>query len=110
MYGQAPYVVNAALYYTEKKLRLRAGAVYNVVGPRITDVGARAADVILPDTEEQPMHSLNLVSSWGMSEHFKLKLKFKNVLLQQKTYKMGSFLLQRVDPGASVSLGVSYEH
>ncbi len=108
--GQAPYVVNLSLRYSDSDTRLSSSLVYNVVGPRITDVGTRSNNDILPDIEEQAFHSLDYIGSWGISKNLKLKLKARNLLFQKKTLKQGSLIAQRMNAGVSVSLGLSYEY
>ncbi|MBN2575850.1 MAG: TonB-dependent receptor [Deltaproteobacteria bacterium] len=108
--GQAPYVANLSLRYLRPESRLSLGLVYNVVGPRITDVGTRLAAAILPDIQEQPFHSLDFVGSWGLQKHLKLKLKGRNLLGQSSVLKQGSLIAQEMYPGISFSVGLSYEH
>jgi TonB-dependent receptor len=108
--GQAPYVVNLSVRYLRPESRLSLGLVYNVVGPRIIDVGTRLADAILPDIREQPFHSLDLVGSWGVTRQLKLKLKARNLLAQSSVLKQGSLVAQQLYPGVSLSVGLSYEH
>ncbi len=108
--GQAPYVINLSLRFLDPETRLSLGLVYNVVGPRITDVGTRLGDAILPNIEEQPFHSLDFVGSWGIGTHLKLKLKARNLLTQSKRLKQGSLVAQQLYPGITVSLGLSYDY
>jgi outer membrane receptor protein involved in Fe transport len=108
--GQAPYVVNLSVRYLRPESRLSLGLVYNVVGPRITDVGTRLGAAILPDVQEQPFHSLDFVGSWGVHKHLKLKLKGRNLLARSSVLKQGSLVAQQMYPGVSFSVGLSYEH
>jgi TonB-dependent receptor len=108
--GQAPYVVNLSLRYLRPESKLSFGLVYNVVGPRITDVGTRLGSAILPDIEEQPFHSLDLVGSWVVQKHLKLKFKARNLLGQSSVLKQGSLVAQQMYPGITFSVGMSYEH
>ena len=108
--GQAPYVINLSLRFTHPETRLFAGLVYNVVGPRITDVGVRVQDLILPDVEELAFHSLDFLGSWGIGQHLKLKIKVRNLLMQNRVLRQGSLVVQDLQPGVSGSLGLSYEY
>jgi TonB dependent receptor/Carboxypeptidase regulatory-like domain/TonB-dependent Receptor Plug Domain len=110
MFGQAPYVINMSLRFSDPVTHVAVGLVYNVVGPRIVDVGTRLGDGFVPDTEEQPFHALDLVSSWSPSEHVKLKLKWKNMLLQKKSYEQGEVEVLRADEGTAVSVGFDYSY
>jgi outer membrane receptor protein involved in Fe transport len=110
MFGQAPYVINMTLRFAEPVTRFSASLIYNVVGPRIVDVGTRAGDGILPDIEELPFHAFDLVSSWEASKHLKLKLKWRNVLLQSRRLQQGSIQTLRADPGMFVTVGLDYTY
>ncbi|HJL17811.1 MAG TPA: TonB-dependent receptor [Sandaracinaceae bacterium LLY-WYZ-13_1] len=108
--GQSPYVANLSLAVDEPDSGLRASVVYNLTGPRITDVGTRVGDRILPDIQRAPFHSLDLVVSWQFIEHLQLKLKLKNLLFQSQEFYQGDFLTQRVEPGMSASLTLRYSY
>ena len=75
---------------------------------RITDVGVRVGDSILPDIEQQPFHSLNAVVQWRVVEHLKLKFKVNNLLLSSREYRQDDFTVQSINPGMSFSLGLEY--
>ena len=106
--GQSPYVVNLSLRFHEPATDVSLALVYNVVGPRIAEVGTRVGDQILPNIEEQPFHSLGVVASWELAPHLELKLKAKNVLLRSHELRQGDFVVQRIDPGMSISAGLEY--
>jgi outer membrane receptor protein involved in Fe transport len=108
--GQAPYVINLSLRFAVPETKLSLGFVYNVVGPRITDVGVRAGTQILPDVEEQAFHSLDFVGSWGFVKHFSLKLRARNLLFQNRVIKQGPIVAQELRPGITVSAGLAYEY
>jgi len=110
MFGQAPYVINLALRFSEPDTHTSMGLVYNVVGPRIADVGIRAGDGILPDIEELPFHALDLVASWEASRHLKLKLKWRNMLLQARRLQQGAIQVLRADAGTFVTVGLDYTY
>jgi TonB-dependent receptor len=108
--GQAPFVFNLSLRFDEPVSGFSAALVYNVVGPRVTDVGVRVGEVILPNIRRMPFHQLDFVASWQANEHLKLKLKFKNLLFQRQDWLQGSFLESRVVPGATFSIGLDYQY
>lgn len=110
MFGQAPYVINMSLRYSEPDARASIGLVYNVVGSRIVDVGTRAGDGILPDVEELPFHALDLIASWSPADRLKLKLKWRNLLWQQRRFRQGAVEVVRLEPGTFVSVGLEYSH
>jgi hypothetical protein len=115
--GQSPYVANLSLRFfketdsaAQRFRSVTAAFVYNVVGRRIAEVATLLGDFIPPDIEEQTFHSLDFVSSYAHGKHFKLKLKVRNLLLQRKELKQGTFLIQSVEPGISASLGMSISY
>jgi hypothetical protein len=110
MFGQAPYVINLTLRFAEPVTKFSASLVYNVVGPRIIDVGLRAGAEILPNIEEQPFHALDLITSWQATEHLKLKLKWRNMLFQSRRIQQGSVVTLRTNPGTFVSVGLDYSY
>lgn len=108
--GQAPYVMNLSLRFSDPGTAVAIGLVYNVVGPRISDVGTRKGAHILPDIIEQHFHSLDLVANWGMTKHLKLKLRARNLLLQKRVLTQGDLTVQELNPGVSGSIGLSYSY
>lgn len=108
--GQAPYVFNLSLRFDDDDTGFSAALVYNVVGPRITDVGVLNAGNLLPNIERLPFHQLDFVASYSPNEHLKLKLKCKNLLFQTQQYAMGSFIERTVRPGATFQLGIEYSY
>jgi outer membrane receptor protein involved in Fe transport len=110
MFGQAPYVINLSLRFSEPDTRTSVGLVYNVVGPRIVDVGTRAGEGILPDVDELPFHGLDLIASWEPSDHLKLKLKWRNMLFQSRRLRQGSVETLRAYPGTFISVGLDYSY
>ena len=109
--GQAPYVANVSLLVDEPETGLSATLLYNVVGPRITDIGPRSgAENILPDISRAPFHRLDLIVSWRFEEHFRLRLKLRNLLFQIQDARQGSWLEDRVDPGMTASLSLQYSY
>ena len=108
--GQAPYVINLSLRFAAPETKLSLSLVYNVVGPRITDVGVRVGNQILPDVEEQAFNSLDFVGSWGFARHLSLKLRARNLLFQKRILKQGPIVSQELTPGITVSVGLAYEY
>lgn len=109
--GQAPFVFNLSLRFDEPVSGFSASIVYNVVGPRVTDVGVRIdEDTLYPNIRRMPFHQLDFIASWQATEHLKLKLKFKNMLFQRQDWRQGNFLESSTTPGASFSIGLDYEY
>lgn len=110
MFGAAPYVLNLSLRFSDPVTKASLGLVYNLVGPTLSDVGRRAESEIFPNIELLPIHSLDLIGTWRVNEHLKLKLKWKNVLFQAKRYDQGGVIVASRDPGTFVSLGLDYAY
>lgn len=112
LYGQAPYVANLSLHLDEPASGLRASVVYNLTGPRLTDVGTRVGEeAILPDIYRQPFHSLDLVLTWRVDERLRLRLKLQNILFQTELFVQGAdFVVARNEPGMSGSLSATFAY
>ncbi len=111
LFGQAPYVANMSLHVDDPGSGVRASLVYNVTGPRLTDVGTRQNDVILPNIYRQPYHSLDFVFTWRMDEHLRIRLKLRNLAFQDQVFVQGdSFVVARYQPGMTGSLSLTYTY
>ncbi|MFK7984694.1 MAG: outer membrane beta-barrel protein [Sandaracinaceae bacterium] len=106
--GQSPYVANLSLVFDEPDSGLGASLVYNVTGPRITDVGTRVGQTILPNIERAPFHSLDATASLRFADHFRLRMRVRNLLMQVQEFNQGDFSTQTVEPGLSGSLSLTY--
>jgi len=70
--GQSPYAINAQLGYDDPDVGLSGTLLFNVFGPRISDVGVLG----LPDVFELPQPTLDLVIKYDYGRfHFGLKLQ-----------------------------------
>ncbi|MBN1115976.1 MAG: carboxypeptidase-like regulatory domain-containing protein [Bacteroidales bacterium] len=76
MYGQAPYIVNAMLDYTNKKFKTSATFSYNVQGPKLVVVLLNQ----LPNVYEMPRKSLDFKLAKTFGEHFTCDIKVRNIL------------------------------
>ena len=79
---------------------------YNVFGPRIREVGLGG----LPDTLEEPFHSLDVSAGWRFKEQWKLGVNMTNLLMQSVLITQGGELAQRAERGLSAGVKLSYEH
>lgn len=114
--GQAPYIVNSTISYTDDKKGLQINALFNVVGRNIIFVGFED----YPDIYQMPRNVLDFTVVKRVSDRFKLKfgvsdiLNQKNVLLQDANLD-GKFdlkadnIIQEFQPGAVYSLGFTYD-
>jgi len=103
LYGQAPFVVNLNIGWAHPQVA-DINVLYNVVGPRITDVGIEG----LPDTFDQPVHRLDLVAARALSKDLKLKLSVANLLNQRVRVEQESVVVNSYAPGVSFSLGLDW--
>ncbi len=89
MYGQSPFIVNAFVNFSNKKLGLSFNASYNVQGKKLAVIGVGS----LPDVYEQSFHSLNMkiTKTVGENENWKVGLQAKNILMSKRIKKYESF-------------------
>lgn len=106
--GQSPWVVNAGLDFSPDAWGLRARLLYNVFGPRISEVGANGA----PDVMEEPRHQLDLYLAKAVGKHVELKFTAENMLDAvarfTQTTKTQSFVVNQYRNGATLFFGVEY--
>jgi hypothetical protein len=100
--GQSPYVVNVNLGWADPQLGSEVSALYNVSGPRLTDVGI----VGLPDVYEQPFHRVDLVFSQSFKSGLQLKATVANVLNARQYQTQGPLDVFSFSPGVSASLSL----
>ena len=74
--GQAPYIVNSALYYNDNKSKISASLIYNIYGRNIYSVG----DDIFPTIYELERHSLDLTLGKDFESGLALKFGIQNIL------------------------------
>lgn len=106
--GQSDHVVNLAVQFFQPAWGTLVRALYNFSSERITEVGALG----LPDTYEQPFHSVDLVFSQdlnGLARGLSLKLKASNLLDEEREFLVGDDdVYHRFRPGRSLGIGLSY--
>jgi outer membrane receptor protein involved in Fe transport len=103
MVGQAEYVVNGGLTYAGPS-GVNATALYNVVGPRILEAGARP----FPDSYEQARHVVDvsvLVPVFGSTS---LRLDGKNLLDSPYRVEQGGITRLRYKAGRVFAFGASW--
>jgi hypothetical protein len=104
--GQSPYVVNLSLGWTQERLGLSAFIYYNVYGRRIDEVGF----VGLPDSYEQPFHSLDLTAFVDLGAGFNLGASAVNLLGQSLVFKQGDIDVSRSYRGRDFGLRLSWTY
>jgi hypothetical protein len=107
LFNQSPYVTNLSLRFDHPDSGVAASLVYNVYGPRITDVGVRAdSENFFPDIVEQAFHVLDFVASYRPSEHWAIKLKLQNLAMETQDFRQGDVIIKTIDRGLTATLGL----
>lgn len=109
--GQAPYLLNAGLSYSDQEQGFESGLYYNVQGPKLAIVGISQT----PDVYTEPFHSVNykLMKSFGKDKQYELSLSINNILndkreMYAKSYGSSDQLYSRYNPGTTFKLGFRY--
>jgi outer membrane receptor protein involved in Fe transport len=102
--GQSPYVANLSLGYSPSGTGLSLNLFYNVFGRRIVEVGRNR----IPDSYEEPFHSLDFTASYQLAEHWTLGMSATNLLLQQAVVEQGGLEISRIDRGTSFGVRLGF--
>lgn len=112
MGGQAPYLINTGITYTNNDKGIASGLFYNVKGETLSIVGGD----VFPDVYDTPFHSVNFSANkqLGKDKRFKIDFKVANVLGEKietvyKAYKAKDQIYESKNPGRAFSLGLSYK-
>lgn len=109
MYGQAPYIVNAYINYSRKKMGLEARLVFNTSGPKLAIVISGGT----PNVYEQPRNTMDFVLKKSFSQKITLTFKAKNILNASfkkiYNYKGKDYIYSNFRLGRTFSLGFSYK-
>jgi outer membrane receptor protein involved in Fe transport len=102
--GASPYVVNAEIGRDAEE-GTDLTLLYNVVGPRIDEVGALGA----PDVYERPVHEVDLVVAQPLGGGFSFSIRGRNLLnaLYQRT--QGGHVVEELREGRSVNLSLTWK-
>lgn len=104
--GQSPYVVNFAAGYDDPEHQVSLAFLYNVSGERIAEIGANG----LPDIYEQPLHQLDFVASWGISENSAFKFKIKNLLNEDVDFTQRDQTARHYKKGIDLSIEYTWHY
>jgi outer membrane receptor protein involved in Fe transport len=104
MVGQAPYVVNTGLTWTNLDGGVSATVLYNVVGKRIALAGVDP----LPDTYEMPRHVLDLSLQLPVWAGVTARVNARNLLDAPYVEQTGSLVRRRYVTGRGVSVGLGW--
>ncbi len=104
--GQSPYVFNFQVQFDRPQWKLQTTLLYNVIGPRITEVGTSQR----PDIYEQPFHQLDLVSSFDLFGYGIVNFKLKNLLDLEAKSTQGGELVRKEKKGRALSVGYTIQY
>ncbi|MFZ9887045.1 MAG: TonB-dependent receptor domain-containing protein, partial [Myxococcota bacterium] len=103
--GQSPWVGNLQGGVDDDDLGAKLILLYNVFGPRISEVGAQGA----PDVYEQPVHSVDVVFSQRLGNGFSLGAKAQNLLDAEVRYQQGDKQVASLRKGQAFSLSLTWD-
>jgi outer membrane receptor protein involved in Fe transport len=109
MAGQSPFVINTGLSYKNDKIGLNVGLFYNVKGQTLSIVGTGLS----PDVYDESFHSLNLSVSQKI-KNTSIDFRVQNILNDRvesfyHSYKAEKQVFNSVNPGVTLTLGVSHK-
>lgn len=102
--GQSPYVVNFQVQYDRPAQGTQAALLYNVLGPRITEVGTDQR----PDIYEQPFHQVDFVFNQRSSKNWQWGIKIKNLLDPKLEATQDKYVVRSYSKGRSLSVGATW--
>ncbi|MEZ4936762.1 MAG: carboxypeptidase-like regulatory domain-containing protein [Crocinitomicaceae bacterium] len=120
MAGQAPWLINAGITYTNKKvgknkekyLGIDVGIFYNVKGPTLFIVGSG----IFPDIYTDPYHSLNFSFSLAFGKNQNTSIDFSasnligdNIYRYYSSFEAENQTFSSMNPGRTFTLGFKYK-
>jgi hypothetical protein len=111
MSGQAPYIINTGIAYSDFNTGWEAGIYYNVQGPTLNFVGFGSRT----DTYAVPFNSLNLNinKTFGADERIRTSLGVQNLLNDKREFIYSSFGSQdqfftQLAPGMRVNFSIGF--
>lgn len=107
LFMQSPYVANLSLGFDHPDSGVSLNLAYNVVGPRIVEVGFLQVGAATPNVVERQFHQVDLVGGYALNDHVRFTLTCRNIARQYRTLKQGYSIVERYDPGTDVYVGVS---
>ena len=103
--GQSPWVTNLALSWEGADSPITSSLLYNVAGPRITQVGVNG----IPDQIAQPVHRLDAVVGWTFAPGWVARATGRNLLDSPSTETIGDEVALTFREGWRVGLGLTWE-
>ena len=103
--GQSPWVTNLALSWEGLDSPVTGSLLYNVAGPRITQVGVNG----IPDQIAQPVHQLDAVVGWEFAPGWAARATGRNLLDSPRTETVGDAVALSFREGWRAGVGLSWE-
>uniref|UniRef100_UPI004047ED2A TonB-dependent receptor domain-containing protein n=1 Tax=Algoriphagus sp. TaxID=1872435 RepID=UPI004047ED2A len=111
MSGQAPYIINTGIAFSDYNTGWEAGLFYNVQGPTLNMVGFG----VRTDTYAVPFNSLNLNinKTFGADERIRTSLGVQNLLNDKREFIFSAFQSQdqfftQLTPGVRVNFSIGF--
>lgn len=112
MAGQAPWVINLGITYSNIEKGIRSGIFYNVKGETLEIVGAG----LFPDVYREPFNSLNFGfnKTFGEERRTGIDFKISNLLDDRiesfyQSFAADDQIFNSFNPGRTFSLGISHK-
>jgi hypothetical protein len=100
---QAPYVINAILDFDEPTWGTRARLLYNISGPKLTQIGTQG----YPDFYEEPRHQLDVTIGQRLVDKLEVRASATNLINSPFERRSGDFVTSKYTLGQTVSLGMN---
>ncbi|MBT8058702.1 MAG: carboxypeptidase regulatory-like domain-containing protein [Gammaproteobacteria bacterium] len=102
--GQSPYVWNFQLGYDDLDRGINTALLFNMFGERIVDVGINGA----PDVYQEPRPVLDFVYAQKFRDHWKLKLRARNLLNAEVEITQGDKTRRKFTVGREYQLALEW--
>ena len=102
--GQAPYVVNTGLTWSNMSGSTNATVLYNVVGERISAAGVTP----LPNIVEKPRHLFDVALRFPVWGNLSARLDARNLLDARVRFMQGNLEREGYNVGRNFSMGLSW--
>jgi outer membrane receptor for ferrienterochelin and colicin len=110
--GQAPYLINTSLNYSNSDLGIQTGLFFNVQGKTLEVVGLGG----VPDVYTKPFESLNFTfnKAFGENKKSSIDIKISNILGSDResvyqSFKAEDQIFSLREPGTEFSIGYTYK-
>jgi TonB-dependent receptor len=116
MQGQAPYIINFGLYYSDYERSTHVSILYNVVGQNIFMIGFDDE----PEIYEMPRNLIDITVTKGITENLELKFGVRDFLNSESMYIQDNRRdgkinpktnqnIERYQPGINFSMGLTWK-